>query len=219
MFGSTGSGRDVTGEQTFSFEQMKAAVEAAHRYGKRIAIHSYGPAGARDAVRAGAETLEHATDIDAATIQEMVARKTFYVPTIDHNRFCAGNFKVLNFAPESVKNLNGFIKRNLETARIAFKAGVRFAMGSDAVRSMFGENTRELGWFVKAGMSPEQALRAATGNGAELLGQEGSVGALRPGYFADIVAVEGDPLVDVQVAIDKVRWVMKGGDVVVDKSK
>ena len=168
-------------------------------------------------MRAGADTLEHATDMDAATIQEMVVRKTFYVPTIDHNRFYAENFKVLNFAPESVKNLDAFRERNLETARVALQAGVRFAMGSDAVRSMFGENTRELGWFVKAGMTPEQALRAATANGAALLGQEGSLGALRAGYFADIVAVEGDPLADIRVVIDKVRWVMKGGEVVVDK--
>jgi imidazolonepropionase-like amidohydrolase len=219
MFGSTGSGQDVTGDQTFSFEEMKAAADVAHLHGKRIAIHSYGPAGARDAVRAGTDTLEHATDMDAATIQALAASKIYYVPTIDHNRFYAQNFKVLGFAPESVRDLNDFIARNLETARLAFKAGVRFAMGSDAVRSMFGENTRELGWFVKAGMTPEQALKAATVNGAELLGHEKSLGALRPGYFADIVAVEGDPLADIQVAIDKVRWVMKGGEVLVDKTK
>jgi imidazolonepropionase-like amidohydrolase len=84
---------------------------------------------------------------------------------------------------------------------------------------MFGENTRELGWFVKAGMTPEQALKAATVNAAELLGQEKSLGSLRPGYLADLVAVEGDPLADIQVAIDKVRWVMKGGEVVFDKTK
>ena len=74
-----------------------------------------------------------------------------------------------------------------------------------------------MGWFVKAGMTPEEALRAATVNGAALLGQAGSLGALRAGYFADIVAVEGDPLADIRVVIDKVRWVMKGGEVVVDK--
>ena len=219
MFGSTGGGQDVSQAQTFTYDEMKAAVDAAHALGKRIAIHSYGPDGARDAVRAGADSLEHATDIDDATIAEMVRRKTWYVPTIDHNRFYAENVKLLGFAPESVKDLNNFIARNLETARLAVKAGVRFAMGSDAVRSMFGENTRELGWFVKAGMTPEQALKAATVNGAELLGHEKSLGALRPGYFADIVAVDGDPLADVQVVIDKVRWVMKGGEVVVDKTK
>ena len=91
-------------------------------------------------------------------------------------------------------------------------------MGSDAVYSMFGENTRELGWFVKAGMTPAQAYTAATANGAALLGMEKSLGAIAPGYFADLVAVEGDPLADVNVLIEKVRFVMKGGAVVVDKT-
>jgi imidazolonepropionase-like amidohydrolase len=92
-------------------------------------------------------------------------------------------------------------------------------MGSDAVYTMFGENTRELGWFVKAGMTPEQALRTATTGAAELLGMEKSLGAIRPGSLADLVAVEGDPLADIDVAIQKVRWVMKSGEVVVDKTK
>jgi imidazolonepropionase-like amidohydrolase len=219
MYGSTGSGRDVTGFQTFTFEEMKAAVDAAHAFGKRIAIHSYGPDGARDAVRAGTDSLEHATDMDDATIAEMVRRKTFYVPTIDHNRYYADNYRKLNYPPRAVDDLNDFIRRNLETARKAFRAGVRFAMGSDAVYTMFGENTRELEWFVKAGMTPEQALKTATTNGAELLGMEQSLGAIRPGYFADIVAVEGNPLDDIQVAIHKVRWVMKSGAVVIDKTK
>jgi imidazolonepropionase-like amidohydrolase len=219
MYGSTGSGQDVTQLETFTYEEMKAAVDAAHAMGKRIAIHSYGPGGARDAVRAGTDSLEHATDMDDATIADIVQRKTWYVPTIDHNRYYADNFKLLNYPPTAVDNLNAFIARNLETAKKAWQAGVRFAMGSDVVYTMFGENTRELGWFVKAGMNPEQALKTATVNGAELLGQEKSLGALRPGYFADVVAVEGDPIADVQVAIDKVRWVMKGGEVVVDKTK
>jgi len=219
MYGSTGSGRDVTGFQTFTFEEMKAAVDAAHALGKRIAIHSYGPTGARDAVRAGTDSLEHATDMDDETIAEMARRKTFYVPTIDHNRYYADNFKKLGYPPAAVDDLNGFIQRNLETARKAFHAGVKFAMGSDAVYTMFGENTRELGWFVKAGMTPEQALRTATVNGAELLGMEKSLGAIQPDFFADIAAVEGNPLQDIDVAIYKVRWVMKAGQVVVDKTK
>jgi imidazolonepropionase-like amidohydrolase len=219
MYGSTGSGQDVTQLETFTYEEMKAAIDAAHALGKRIAIHSYGPAGARDAVRAGTDSLEHATDMDDATIAEMVQRKTWYVPTIDHNRYYADNYKLLGYPAKAVDGLNDYIARNLATARKALQAGVRFAMGSDVVYTMFGENTRELGWFVKAGMTPEQALKAATGNGAELLGQEQSLGALRAGFFADVVAVEGDPLSDIAVAVNKVRWVMKGGVVVVDKRK
>ena len=90
-------------------------------------------------------------------------------------------------------------------------------MGSDAVFNMFGQNTRELGWMVKAGMTPEQALATATTNGAALLGMEKSLGCVAPGYFADMVAVDGDPLSDVDAVIHHVKWVMKGGTVVVDR--
>jgi imidazolonepropionase-like amidohydrolase len=218
MYASTGSGQDVSGTQTYTFEEIQSAVKAAHELGKRIAVHSYGPNAARDAVRAGVDSLEHATDMDDETIAEMARRKITYVPTIDHNRYYADNFQLLRYPAEAVTRLNDFVARNLETARKAFAAGVTFAMGSDAVYTMFGENTRELSWFVKAGMSPEQALHAATANGAELLGMEKSLGSLQPGYFADIVAVEGDPLTDIQVAIQRVRWVMKGGQVVVNKT-
>lgn len=219
LYGSTGTDDDVTGFETYSYEEMKAAVEMAHQFGKKIAIHSYGPDGARDAVRAGTDSLEHATDMDDATIQEMVKRGTFYVPTIDHNRYYIDNGDKIGYAPGYKEKLQAFIPRNLETARKAFKAGVKFAMGSDAIYTMFGQNTRELGWFVKAGMSPEQALRTATTNAAELLGKERELGAVAPGYFGDLVAVEGDPLADIDVAIYKVKWVMKGGAVLVDKTK
>ncbi len=219
MYASTGTDDDVTGFQTYNYEEIKAAVDAAHKFGKKIAIHSYGPDGARDAVRAGTDSLEHATDMDDATILEMVKRGTFYVPTIDHNRYYVENGDKIGYAPGYKEKLQAFIPRNLETARKAFKAGVKFAMGSDAIYTMFGQNTRELGWFVKAGMSPEQALRTATTNAAELLGKEKELGAVAPGYFADLVAVEGDPLADIDVAIYKVKWVMKGGAVVADKTK
>jgi imidazolonepropionase-like amidohydrolase len=219
LYGSTGTDDDVTGFETYTYEEIKAAVEMAHKFGKKIAVHSYGPDGARDAVRAGADSVEHATDMEDATIQEMVKRGTFYVPTIDHNRYYIENGDKIGYAPGYKERLQAFILRNLETARRAFKAGVKIAMGSDAIYSMFGQNTRELGWFVKAGMTPEQALRTATVNAAELLGKEKELGAVAPGYFADLVAVDGDPLADVNVVLNHVKWVMKGGEVVVDKSK
>src|SRR5438874_5991148 len=219
MYASTGTDDDTTGFQTYNYEEIKAAVDTAHQFGKKIAIHSYGPDGARDAVRAGTDSLEHATDMDEATIQAMAKRGTFYVPTIDHNRYYLDNWQKIGYANGFQEKTKAFIERNLETARKAHKAGVKFAMGSDAIYTMFGENTRELGWFVKAGMTPEQALRTATTNAAELLGMEKSLGALQPGYFADIVAVEGDPLSNIDVAIGRVRWVMKAGEVALDKTK
>jgi imidazolonepropionase-like amidohydrolase len=219
MYASTGTDDDVTGFQTYNYEEIKAAVDTAHQFGKKIAIHSYGPDGARDAVRAGTDSLEHATDMEDATIAEMAKHGTFYVPTIDHNRYYIDNGDKIGYAPGYKEKLQAFIPRNLETARKAFKAGVKFAMGSDAIYTMFGQNTRELGWFVKAGMTPEQALRTATSNAAELLGKEKELGAVAPGYFADLVAVEGDPLADISVVLNNVRWVMKNGEVVMDKTK
>jgi imidazolonepropionase-like amidohydrolase len=219
VYGSTGSGADVTGIETFTLSEMQAAVDAARAAGKPIAIHSYGPDGARDAVRAGATTVEHAIDIDDATLAEMVRRGTYYVPTIDHNRYYAEYAKDFRYTPAQVAALDSFRLRNIETARRAFKAGVKFGMGSDAVFHMFGQNTRELGWYVQVGMTPAQALATATANGAAILGMEKSLGKLAPGYFADIVAVEGDPLADIGMVINGVKWVMKSGAVVVDKPR
>jgi imidazolonepropionase-like amidohydrolase len=220
VFGSSGGFDNVTGDQTVSYEEMKAIVDTAHAEGHKVAIHSYGPAGARDAIRAGCDTLEHATDMDDATIAELVRKKIFYVPTIDHNQYYVENAnEVYKFPAGAKENLNDYIRRNYATAQKAYKAGARMLVGSDAVYNGFGLNMRELTWFVKMGMTPEQAMQTATVLPAEALGMEKSLGSVAPGYFADIVAVQGDPLADVQVAIKNVRWVMKGGSVVVDKTR
>ena len=219
VFGSTGGFDNVTGDETVSYEEMKAIVDTAHAEGHKVAIHSYGPVGARDAIRAGCDTLEHATDMDDATIADMVQKKIWYVPTIDHNQYYVENADdVYKFPAGAKENLNDYIHRNYITAQKAFKAGARMLVGSDAVYNGFGLNMRELTWFVKMGMTNEQAMQTATVLPAEALGMEKSLGSVAPGYFADIVAVQGDPLTDVQVAIKNVRWVMKGGSVVVDKT-
>ena len=220
VFGSTGGFDNVTGDQTVSYEEMKAIVDTAHAKGHKVAIHSYGPAGARDAIRAGCDTLEHATDMDDTTIAEMVSKKIWYVPTIDHNQYYVENADdVYKFPTGAKDNLKDYIQRNYITAQKAFKAGARMLVGSDAVYNGFGLNMRELTWFVKMGMTNEQALQTATVLPADALGMKNSLGSVAPGYFADIVALQGDPLADIQVAVKNVIWVMKGGTVVVDKTR
>jgi imidazolonepropionase-like amidohydrolase len=217
MYGSTGTYNNVTGRQTFTDREMQVAVIEAHRWNMPIAIHSYGDSGGRAAMRAGAESVEHPAGLNDAVLAEFARKGTFYVPTVDHNRFYRDNAKLLGYSDSSVAQLDSFIKLNLETVRRAVNAHVKLAMGSDAVYWMFGENTRELEWFVKAGLTPAQALATATTGGAELLRMQNKLGKVAPGYFADIVAVDGDPLADIQVVINRVKWVMKGGRVVVDK--
>jgi imidazolonepropionase-like amidohydrolase len=140
-----------------------------------------------------------------------------WVPTIDHNRYYVDAKDEFGFKPEAIPPLQDYIARNLESTRRAVRAGVKIGMGSDAVYSMFGQNTRELEWMVKAGMTPAQALATATTTAAELLDQKARLGRIAPGYAADIVAVEGKPLENINDVITGVRWVMKDGLVVVGK--
>ena len=217
VFGSSGGFENVDGTQTVSFDEMKAIVETAHAQGKKVAIHSYGASGVRDAVLAGADSVEHGADVDDATLAEMVKRGTVWVPTVDHNRYYIDAKEEYGFAEGSDKALQQYIDRNFDAVRRAVKIGVKLGMGSDAVYSMFGQNTRELGWFVKAGMTPAQALATATTTAAALLGMEKDLGRVAPGFLADLVAVEGDPLQRIDVLFTNVRWVMREGRVLIDR--
>ena len=114
VFGSRGSFENVDGTQTVTFEEMKAIVDAAHALGKKVAIHSYGASGVRDAVRAGADSIEHGADVDDETLQEMVKRGIVWVPTVDHNRYYIDAQDEFGFAPESNVRLKDYIERNLE---------------------------------------------------------------------------------------------------------
>jgi imidazolonepropionase-like amidohydrolase len=219
IYASTGIADDLTGEQTVSYDEMKAIIDTAHAAGRKVAVHSYGPAAARDAIRAGADTLEHATDMDDATIAELVAKNVWYIPTINHNQHYLDHADdVYKFTPEAKENFRNFIQRNFTTAQKAYRAGARILVGSDAVYTAFGTNMQELSWLVKLGMTPEQALQSATILPAQMLGMETSLGAVAPGYIADMVAVEGDPLADISAVTNNVRWVMKAGAIVVDKT-
>jgi imidazolonepropionase-like amidohydrolase len=224
VFGSTRAGPTPPGmplvlavwtgvHATFTQEELKAAADTAHSFGKTVAVHSYGPDGARAGVLAGVDSIEHGTDLDDATLAEMARRGTFYVPTLYNNVYAGERNQQIREETER------FLSRTLDTARRAVRAGVRLAMGSDALarNPMIGVNTRELEWLVKAGLTPEQALAAATTNGAALLRKDKELGAIAAGYFADLVAVDGDPLKDIDVVVNRVLWAMKGGAVVFER--
>ena len=218
VYASRGSFDSVDTTQTLTFDELKAIVDTAHALGHKVAIHSYGASGVKDAVRAGADSVEHGIELDDDTLAEMVKRGTVWVPTIDHNRYYVDAADDYGFKPDVIPPLEDYIERNLESTRRAFgQQGVKLGLGSDAVYSMFGENTRELDWFVKAGLTPAQALATATTTAADLLGQGDRLGRLAAGYTADVVAIEGRPLDNVHDVITGVRWVMKEGVVVVAK--
>jgi imidazolonepropionase-like amidohydrolase len=219
VFGSRGGFDNVDGTQTVTFDEMRAIVEAAHQLGTPVAIHSYGAAGVRDAVRAGADSIEHGADLDDDTIAEMARRGVVWVPTVDHNRYYIDAAADYGFAASAVPALEKYITRNMDSLTRAVKAGVRVAMGSDAVYSMFGQNTRELRWFVKAGMTPAQALASATTIPAAMLRMDKDLGRVAAGFLADLVAIDGDPLTSIEAVVTGVRWVMKDGRVVVDNTK
>jgi imidazolonepropionase-like amidohydrolase len=215
VYASRGSFDSVDTTQTLTYDELKAIVDAAHALGHKVAIHSYGASGVKDAVRAGADSVEHGIEVDDETFAEMVRRGTVWVPTIDHNRYYVEAKDEYGFAPEAIPPLEDYITKNLEATKRAVKAGVKLGMGSDAVYSMFGQNTRELEWFVKAGMTPAQALATATTIPAELLDRKDRLGRIAPGFAADVVAIDGRPLENIHDVIAGVRWVMKDGRVVV----
>ena len=217
IFATTGSADDLTATQNFQYPEIKAVVDIAHAAGLRVAIHSYGPSAVPDALRAGVDSIEHPIDVDDAVLADWAETNIIYVPTVDHNRYYADHRAEFGYDEETERNLREFVRKNVEAVRRAHEAGIRIAMGSDALMTMFGQNTRELEWFVEAGMKPAEALATATINGAALLGEEERLGRLAPGFAADIVAVRGDPLTDIRALTRGVVWVMKGGEVVVEQ--
>ncbi len=216
IFATSGTGSELSGKQFYHYPEIKAAVDIAHSGGLKVAVHAYGPLAVPDAIRAGVDSIEHSVDVDDATLRAWAASGIFYVPTIDHNRYYAEHRIEYGYDEHTERALRAFVVRNVDMLRRARAAGIPIAMGSDAVMTMFGENTRELEWFVAAGMSPAEALRTATINGARLLGQQNHLGRLAPGFAADIVAVSGQPLADIRAVTRQVVWVMKGGKVEFD---
>jgi imidazolonepropionase-like amidohydrolase len=201
------------GAQMFE-DEVRALVETAHLYGKRVAVHAHGADGINMALRAGADSIEHGTMMDDESIRLMRQHNAYYVPTLSTVN---GYLERLRANPNAY---TGEVREKIEwrigvtgqSLRRAVPAGVRIAFGTDAGVSIHGRNADEFLLMVEHGMTPMQAIVAATVNAADLLGLAAEVGTIEAGKHADIVAVAGDPLADVGVLRD-MRFVMRGGRV------
>ena len=202
------------GAQMFD-DEIKAIVETAHLYGKKVAVHAHGADGIALALRAGVDSIEHGTLLDDAGIQLFKRTGAYYVPTLSTvNGYLERIARDPNAYPPAVRaKIDWRIGITGQSLRKAVPAGVKIAFGTDAGVSKHGRNADEFELMVKHGMTPVEAVKAATVNAADLLGLQQEIGTIEAGKSADIIAVDGDPLTDVTVLKD-VDFVMARGDVI-----
>ena len=197
----------------YTLEEMKAIVADAHRLGRKVAAHAHGAEGIRWAAEAGVDSVEHGSYIDDAGISAMKEHGTYLVPTLYLGDWMIENAGLTHLPPPLLIKAQEVIPAARKNIAHAFAGGVKVAFGTDAAVYPHGLNAHEFAVMVKLGLTPLQAIQAATVNAADLLGWSGKVGTLEPGAWADIVGVDGDPVKDV-TTLERVKFVMKGGEVV-----
>jgi len=198
------------GAPQYSQEEMNAAVQEAAAWGRKVAAHAHGAEAIKRAVRAGVASIEHGSLLDDEGIRLMKERGTYLVADIYNDDYILAEYKRLNF-PDNILDKERQIGRlQRENFRKAVRAGVKVAYGTDAGVYPHGWNGKQFAFMVRYGLTPMQAIQSATTSAATLLGWEDRVGALAPGLYADIVAVDGDPLRDI-TELERVKFVMKGG--------
>src|SRR6266849_3372945 len=209
--GVLSKGDDPNASQ-FTLEEMKAIVADAHRLGRRVAAHAHGAEGVRWASEAGVDSIEHGHLMDDAAIATLKKNGTYLVPTIFLTEYMQEHLEHSDVPEFSKKKMRDVMAAAQQNIRKAFAAGVKVALGTDAAVYPHGLNAGEFHVYVKLGMTPLAAIQAGTINAADLLGWNDRAGALEPGKWADVIAVDGDPTKDVTI-LEHVKFVMKGGAV------
>ncbi len=206
------SEEESVGAPQYTFEEMKAAVDEAALWGKKVAAHAHGTEGIKMAIKAGVASVEHSSFIDDEGIKLAIEHGTYLVPDIYNDDYILAEYGRLGY-PENILAKERLVGRTQrENYSKAVKAGAKIAFGTDAGVYPHGWNAKQFFHMVKWGMTPMQAIQSATTSAADLLGWKDKVGQLAPGFYADLVAVKGDPLADVTV-LEHIDFVMKGGEI------
>lgn len=207
---------DKPGAEQLTYEEMKMAVDEAHRTGRKVAAHAHGTQGIKNAIRAGVDSIEHGSLIDQEGIEMMKARGTYLVADIYNDDYILGKAVEFGLPKENVEKEKTVGRLQRENFAKAVAAGVKIAFGTDAGVYPHGDNAKQFHYMVKFGMTPAGAIRAATSSAADLIDRAHDVGTLEAGKFADLIAVTANPLERVEV-LEHVSFVMKGGKVYKDE--
>jgi imidazolonepropionase-like amidohydrolase len=203
---------DAVGAAQYTIEEMTAIANEAHRQGKKVAAHAHGALSIREAIASGIDSIEHASLIDDEGIRMAKEKGTVLVMDIYNDDYILQEGEKAGILPESIEKEKAVGKAQREGFQRATKAGAKMAFGTDAGVYPHGDNARQFKYMVQYGMTPMQAIQAATGNAAEALGWQDRVGTVEAGKFADLIAVGSDPLSEIRV-LESVPFVMKGGEV------
>jgi imidazolonepropionase-like amidohydrolase len=211
--GGVFSKTDTVGGQQYDLAEMQALVNEAHMLGMKVAVHAHGAAGIKDAIRAGVDTIEHASLADAESFALARQHGTWFSMDIYNSDYTQAEGAKNGVFRESLEKDRAIALEQRQNFKAAFKAGVKMVFGTDGGVYPNGDNARQFARMVEWGMTPLQAIQAATVNAAQALGRDQDVGAIEAGRYGDLIAVSGDPLKDVGI-LTQVGFVMKGGDVV-----
>ena len=211
--GGVFSKTDSVGAQQMSYEELKAVADEAHMLGMRVAAHAHGTAGINDALRAGIDTIEHASLADEESFKLAKAKGAWLDMDIYNDDYILAEGEKNGVFAESLAKEKMIGRKQRETFRAAYAAGVKLLFGTDGGVYPNGYNARQFAKMVEWGMTPIEAIQAATKTAAEALDRTGDLGAIATGRYGDLIAVDGDPLADVRT-LEHVAFVMKGGEVV-----